>query len=184
MASTLTVDNIQGATTAGKIHIPGHVINTQSVNFTGTQAHAYTSGNSYIDITNLSITMTPAASDSKFLVSCIISCASDAHFVFLRLVRNGSAIATPDGSGSFNRQTASFGYSSLNNGSQNYDMIQVPFQTLDAPNTTSNVTYKVQFTGRADTGTVRINRTTRDLDHSNGYDQRGVSTLTVMEIAQ
>ena len=48
----------------------------------------------------------------------------------------------------------------------------------------ANVTYKVQFTGRADSGTARINRTTRDLDHSNGYDARGVSNLTVMEIAQ
>lgn len=184
MASQLTVDNIVGATTAGKIHIPGHVINAKSVNFTGTQAHAYSSGNSYVDITDLSITMTPASATSKFLVSANIACSNDAHFVFLRFVRNGGAIIAPDGSGSFNRQTSHFATSDINNGTQAYVMNVIPAQVLDAPNTTGNVTYKVQFTGRLDSGTARINRTTRDLDNANGYDARGVSNLTVMEIAQ
>ena len=184
MASQLTVDNIVGATTAGKIHVPGHVINAQSVNFTGTQAHAYSSGNSFVDITDLSITMTPASATSKFLVTAQIACCNDAHFVYLRFVRNGAAIITPDGAGSANRQSSHFNSSDSNNGSSTYVMNVIPCQLLDSPNTTSNVTYKVQFTGRADSGTARINRTTRDLDHSNGYDARGVSTLTVMEIAQ
>ena len=53
----------------------------------------------------------------------------------------------------------------------------------DSPNTTSAVTYKVQFAIRSDTSTSHyINRTHRNLDNAGGYDANGVSTLTVMEI--
>ena len=103
-----------------------HVINAQSVNFTGTQDHVYSSGNSYVDITDLSITMTPSSATSKFLVTANITCSNDAHFVYLRFVRNGTAIITPDGSGSFNRQTSHFATSDTNNGSTAYVMNVIP----------------------------------------------------------
>ena len=36
--STLSVDTIQGSTTANKVSIPNHIVNVKSVNFTGTQS--------------------------------------------------------------------------------------------------------------------------------------------------
>ena len=179
MASTLTVDNIQGATTAGKIHIPGHVINTQSVNFTGVQV---TQSSSFVDITNLTLTLTPASSTSKFHVVCNIAASSSQNFAFFRVVRNGVQVLTPDTVG--NRASSHFAFQSHAANTSGYQMFYLPCQFLDAPSTTSNVTYKVQFRMRGDTGTAYVNRTPRNSNDSNGWDVNGVSSLTVMEIAQ
>ena len=179
--STLFVDTINEKTTNNGVEIPGHVINIQSVNKTDTQT---TTSSSFTDVTNLSITMTPKSSSSKFFVSCSMAVGCDNYFVYLRLVRNGVVLQTPDGSGSFsNRTTGHFSYMSNVTGSSAYILLHLPAQHLDSPNTTSAVTYKVQFAVRSDTSmSGHINRTHRDLDNSGGYDARGVSTLTVMEI--
>tara|TARA_B100000123_G_scaffold198551_1_gene148962 strand:+ start:481 stop:1023 length:543 start_codon:yes stop_codon:yes gene_type:complete len=177
--STLFVDTINEKTTNNGVEIPGHVINVQSVNFSGTQT---STSSSFTDVTNLSITMTPKSSSSKFFVSCSMAVGCDAHFVYLRLVRNGVALQTPDDTGS-NRSTSHFSYATDVIGSSAYIILHLPAQHLDSPNTTSAVTYKVQFATRSDTSmSAHINRTHRNLDNSGGYDANGVSTLTVMEI--
>tara|TARA_B100000674_G_scaffold15292_1_gene11081 strand:+ start:364 stop:909 length:546 start_codon:yes stop_codon:yes gene_type:complete len=178
--STLFVDTINEKTTNNGVEIPGHIINIQSVNFTGTQT---STSSSFTDITNLSISITPKSSSSKFLLSCCIAASSDSYFNFCRFVRNGTAIHLPDGSASFTRSTSSFSFSSNIIGSSAYQMLFLSAQHLDSPNTASTVTYKVQFATRADQShSCHINRTHRDLNNSGGYDARGVSTLTVMEI--
>ena len=178
MAGILKVDQIQNSA-GGSIALPGYVIQVQSVNFDGTQS---TTSQTFTDITDLSITMTPASANSKFFVSCSIAVANSQHFTYMRFVRNGSVLLVNNDIG--NRQTGHFNYATTNNGSSNYVMLHVPSQVLDSPNTTSSVTYKVQMAIRTDgSGTAYINRTTRDLNNAGGYDGRGVSTLTVMEIA-
>ena len=53
---------------------------------------------------------------------------------------------------------------------------------LDAPNTTSALTYKMTFNnGPGGGSTGYINRTENDNNDSNG--ERGISTITAMEIA-
>ena len=182
MASIINVDTINEKTSGNGVTIPGHIINIQSVNFTGTQT---STSSSFTDVTNLSITMTPKSASSKFLLSCCVATGSDSHFNYCRFVRNGTAIHLPDGSGSFSRSTSSFSMSTDITGSSAYHMAILPAQHLDSPNTTSAVTYKIQMATRSDTShSVHINRTHRDLNNAGGYDARGVSTLTVMEIAQ
>ena len=178
--STLFVDTINEKTTNNGVYIPGHVINVQSVKFSGTQS---STSSSFTDITDLSITMTPKSSSSKFYVSCNIACGTDQYFVFLRLVRDGVALLTPDDTGS-NRSTSHFSYASAVVGGSAYIILHLPAQHLDSPNTTSPVNYKVQFAKRSDSGSqvVYINRTHRNLDYAGGYDANGVSALTVMEI--
>ena len=177
--STLFVDTINEKTTNNGVEIPGHVINVQSVSKTDTQT---TTSSSFTDVTGLSITMTPKSSSSKFFVSCSMAVGCDNYFVYLRLVRNGVALLTPDDTGS-NRSTSHFQYMSDVVGSSAYILLHLPAQHLDSPNTTSAVTYKVQFAIRSDTSmSGHINRTHRNLDNAGGYDANGVSTLTVMEI--
>ena len=67
MASTLTVDNIVGATTSSLVEIPNHVINTDRHfhTFSGTQTVTSTS---YSDITGSSFTYTPKSADSVILI--------------------------------------------------------------------------------------------------------------------
>ena len=64
--STLSVDTIQGKTTAGTIQMPaGHVIQTLQALKTDVFS---TSSTSYVDITGLSVNITPKFSTSKMLV--------------------------------------------------------------------------------------------------------------------
>ena len=187
MASTLKINNLDTATgstitvASGKSLVaPGHVINTQSVNFTGDQN---TQSSSFVDINNLTLTLTPASSTSKFYVVCNIAASSNANFAFFRVVRNGTQVLTPDTVG--NRATSHFAFQSYaSNADPGWQMFYLPCQFLDSPNTSSNVTYKVQFRMRGDTGTAYVNRTPRNSNNSNGWDVHGVSSLTVMEIAQ
>jgi hypothetical protein len=51
---------------------------------------------------------------------------------------------------------------------------------LDSPATTSAVTYKIQVSGNA-ASTVAINRAVSDGDANT--TQRGISTITLMEVA-
>ena len=72
MASTLTVDNIVGATTAANVKLPaGGMVNYalaeySVVSATGTQSYVSTS---YTDITGVTISYTPKYSGSKCLIN-------------------------------------------------------------------------------------------------------------------
>ena len=65
-------------------------------------------------------------------------------------------------------------------GNESYKLRNSSMTFLDSPSTTSALTYKVQ--GRLDAnGVLYINRTGQDANAD--YGSRGISTLTVMEIA-
>ena len=64
----------------------------------------------------------------------------------------------------------------------NFEMGELSGMFLDSPATTSATTYKIQGTlGSTYNGTFYLNRTKNDSD--NDYGARGVSSITVMEIA-
>lgn len=71
MGSTLTVDNIVGATTAANVKMPaGHLVQRQSTK----SATAYTNTTtSFSDITNTSITFTPKFASSLLVIKYIYS---------------------------------------------------------------------------------------------------------------
>ena len=129
---------------------------------------ASTSSTSFIDVTGLSVSITPTASTSRILVLLTIGgIANNPNAVQINLVRNSTNIAQPD------------------SGSQRATMNPFPgggnlsFNTsinwLDSPATTSATTYKVQW--KVDASTGYLNR------HISGADYNSVSTITVMEIA-
>ena len=134
------------------------------------------SSTSFIDITGLSVSITPQSADSKVLVLAQVTGSEDVGTGpgFIQLVRGSTAIDIGDAAGS--RVRASAGLSA-------------PYATepgvfglvfLDSPATTSATTYKIQ--GRqATTGTFFINRSDTDTD-SNLFI-RAASTITVMEIS-
>ena len=186
--STLAVNALQAQTgtnlqvaTGHSITAPGIIKQIQSVDFSGTQSGT---GDTYVDITNLSITMTPTATSSKFFISTVIAGSNSSHFSYFRIVRGSTQLKYPDGYASFSRSTSHFGFQSHADNGAGYQMFFLPAQHLDSPNTASAVTYKIQAAGRASAGTWYVNRTPRDNNNSDGYDGRGVSTLTVMEVLQ
>jgi hypothetical protein len=129
--------------------------------------------NSWVDVTGLSVTITPTSASNKILVSFQIMGVSTSNG-WVRLVRDSTAISVGTTAGT--RPAVSSANMTSGNGNI---QLQDSGVFLDSPATTSAVTYKIQLI--TDTGTFYINRTTNDSD--NVYSGRGVSSITVQEIA-
>jgi hypothetical protein len=129
--------------------------------------------NSWIDVTGLTVTITPSNASNKILVFFQIMGASTSNG-WVRLVRDSTAIYVGTTAGS--RQAVSSGNLTTGNAAI---QIQDSGVFLDSPATTSATTYKIQVI--TDTGTFYVNQSTSDAD--NVYRGRGVSSITVQEIA-
>jgi hypothetical protein len=165
---TLTLPTVTGTVLTNKT--AGTVLQVVSTTKTDTFSTASTS---YVDITGLTVSITPSSATSKIYIVLSISGSENAGWGY-QLVRGSTAICIGD-SGGGSRKQASGGVSvrdtnGIANGSVNF---------LDSPATTSATTYKVQMYVPSSTGYV--NRTYGDVDAS--YTVRTASTITVMEIA-
>jgi hypothetical protein len=150
---------------------PGNVLQVVSTTKTDTFSTASTS---LVDVTGLSVSITPSSATSKILVMVVASGGGleGANGMNLALLRGATQIALGDASGSRSRGFG--GNQQITNEMNTNTAIY-----LDSPATTSATTYKVQAS--VNTGTGYINRTHNDAD--NAYTTRGVSSITVMEIA-
>ena len=130
-----------------------------------------TTSTTLVDITGLSVTITPTAATSKILVMTQVSVGHSpvGSGSYLDLVRDSTSI--------FNSTAAAGGgYTLRYNGMvfDQYSSMPVPFIYLDSPATTSATTYKVQTA--TSTGTQYVNR--------NGAGTYGAtSSITVMEVS-
>lgn len=133
-----------------------------------------TASTSFVDVTGLSVSVTPSATSSKILVFMDVKVggANLVDFPGLRLVRDSTAIYVGDAASS--RIQATFGGNVLG------DMMPSAVGIfLDSPSTTSATTYKVQMRVASDTGYV--NRSDTDTNSASYY--RAASSITVMEIS-
>jgi hypothetical protein len=175
--SATGLSSAQTVTSVGRSALPaGSVLQVLSASFTQTQAQ---SANSWVDITNLAVTITPTSSTSKMLLMAEITSSCDGSigstYQFFRFTRAGSAIGVGDANGSQSQATA--GNISPANGSAS----SVVLKYLDSPATTSATTYKVQLYNQQTARTSYINRSGTDAPSADYA--RYISTLTVMEIA-
>ena len=143
----------------------------------GTKTDTFTTdATTWIDIPDLSVDITPAATSSKILVMmCVIGNGKPAaSSAALRIVRDSTAIAVGDAAGSRVQTT-----SSIYTGE--YYGVQAGVMTwLDEPGLDVAITYKIQGFCSNPTNTMHINRFTTDTD---GTDiPRTVSTIAVMEV--
>ncbi len=183
--STLKTNTIQAATgTAVNVasgHVlsaPGHVIQTKS--FVLTSATSSTS-NSFVD-TGLELAITPSSTSSKILITGFLNCSGSYFKSYILLLRDSTTLSVGDAAS--NRPQV---YASSNPGGESWDSYNVssiPLNHLDSPNTTSSVTYKVQYRPYSNSAsTAYINRCASDRDNAN-YDERSISVMTLQEIAQ
>jgi hypothetical protein len=136
-----------------------------------------TTGEPFVDVTGLSVSITPTSSTSKFLIFYSVSGAGavSASFLATRLVRNSTPIAIASPAASAAQATASVGYTTDSGGQLSQSMT-----FLDSPATASAVTYKVQASSLHNQPAY-INRSQSD---DGGYTRcRTTSAITVMEIA-
>ena len=141
-----------------------------------------TTSNSFVDVTGLSVSITPSSSSNKILVFIDLKwgqSTDDGEF-FARAVRDSTAVYVGTGS-TGNRTPCFFGIEDTNAGSR-FQLNQASAVFLDSPSTTSSTTYKVQVKCHAASGqTVPINRVNDDTNHN--YNAAAASSITVMEVA-
>jgi hypothetical protein len=134
-----------------------------------------TSSTSYVDVTNMSISITPSSASNKVLIMFFAQgTTSGSDTGHIRLNKDGTALFI--GTTSSSRQSATVG---ITDGSGLSTIANLSFSYLDSPNTTSSTTYKI--TMRANTGTAYIGRSQVDGDAA-GYP-RTPTSLIIMEIA-
>ena len=189
MASELHVDAIKhsGGTSAltidssGNVNMPGSVIQVVQTNFTASTTSV--TGTTFTEITGLNVSITPKFATSKILWQCSIAQGENQDcFPAYKLFRDSTALNVPSAVGS--GQAATFaGVRTGNDARDIYLFSQLSYQFLDSPNTTSQITYKVQVRpmGVASGRTVYINRS-NTIGDANQFT--ATSTTTVMEIAQ
>ena len=181
-ASTLTggianAGTITAGTIGSSVVLPAGCI-LQVLSTTKTDTFDSTS-TSLVDITGMSVTITPKYATSKVLVMFNVHIVGDDAGTGIQLVRGSTEIAKADASSSRRVHTA-IGYFSNNTSPSAYNGGLTSHQFLDSPSTTSATTYKLQ--GRVLSSGFRVNKTRYNTD--NGNASRGVSTMTLMEVAQ
>ena len=173
MGSTLTVDNIVGATTAANVKLPaGTILQTVTKDFSD-QTSVTSSGTTYTDLTNGTITITPKFNNSKILIIpniTILQQLSSSTYIYfgVRCLRGSSTVLGPtlntDSNGSYD-----YGVGYGNSGTRQFDM-RVTAHHIDTPATTSATTYKFQVINYAAGRTTTVNHT-------------GASSILAMEIS-
>ena len=178
MGSTLTVDNIVGATTAANVKLPaGTVLQTQTFqgyNGDGTHTNLTVSSTTY-GATAAAVSITPKYSSSKILVTFhgqgFYQDGVVANAIKLALYKSvaGGSFSGVSGlnAGQVSRH---IGYM---NSSSATTLHQASFQHLDSPATTSALIYKIYLARLGGSGYGRI--------LANGDDS---FSITAMEIAQ
>jgi len=136
-----------------------------------------TGSTSYLDITGLSVSITPKYSNSKILIRFKLNASNSATSALnaYQIVRNSTAV------GNGNIGSRRFCHSAVRGsiGDANSSFV-VSGEFLDSPATTSSIIYKIEWL--VDSGTGYINR-----DYTNGNSlsyPSPLSTITVMEIQQ
>jgi hypothetical protein len=160
-------DNAWAAAGGGKI--------LQVVSTTKTDTFYTATTSSWVDITGLSATITPASTSSKVLISynVMLDNASSSYGLALRMMRGSTPINVGGASGS--RSPASTASDSYAWGDLTWGFNASTF--LDSPSTTSATTFKIQGHGSS---AFYINRNHADTDTLAFY--RCTSSITLMEI--
>jgi hypothetical protein len=163
--SGATLTNNGTATGFGKV--------LQVVSTTKTDTFS-TASASFVDVTGLSVSITPSSASNKILVIASITGANDGNHCYVRLMNDATAICIGDAS---NSNTRASGANLITNSSTEINSTTLNF--LHSPATTSSTTYKIQVL--TNSGTVFINKPTNTVTTS--ASARTPSTITVMEIA-
>ena len=197
--STLTVQNIQGSSSSGNtisvasghvIHQPGTVLQCQNVYVTDitSQSKAQNqTASSATNITGMTLNVTPKFANSKMIIqarwcgefSSVASAGWNNMFV---IQRDNVPIGMPTQQGNRTRghMPASMGYYANDNDST---LENCMWDTVDFPNTTSQVTYTAGIYSGWATGYTLYNNRTVNSNTNSGFED-GTSSIVVWEIAQ
>ena len=167
MTSILKVDNLQDASGSGTPYIKDAVLQVKQ----GVLTTAFpTTTNGFVDITGLTVDITPKSTSSKIMVEVHIGThdSNVAAAIIYKLRRDSTDIGiSTESTTASSENNCTFG-ATIN--ADRGEAISMKF--LDDPQTTSSITYGVQVKGFGDS--VDINK------RATLYST--ISTITVMEI--
>ena len=172
--STLRVDSLQGQTAGTDRYVVQVKQAVKTDKFSTTSATA-------VDVTGLSVDITPQSANNKVLVSCSLNWGGSNNVYGGVLLKRGSTTLSPSTAATGNQIATTFGLGG-DNENFTFKTHMATYQFLDTPNTTSSTTYKVQVLSSYNSETFTINAPNNDAD--DVYIVKGTSTITVMEIAQ
>ena len=169
--STLSVDTIQGKTTAGTVAMPsGSVIQVLQGERLTIQSN---SSNTYADV--VTQTITPKFNTSKILIKCSGVANSDQNNAcFFKLFRDSTEIGSGTGGDHYNVIGAVT--TPTHSSGSGFDVKAFTFEFLDSPSTTSAITYKLKA--------AAYNGATNIGGRGSNNDIAVPSRITLMEIAQ
>lgn len=131
-----------------------------------------TTSTSKVDITGMSVSITPTSATSKILIIATINYGGNDYNFYCDLLRGATVLNAP-ASGNNPCTISLCGISTTT-----YQILEGTISYLDSPATTSSTTYKLQIACQS-TGSFRLNRSARD----GVNDSVCSSTITAMEIA-
>ena len=134
---------------------------------------------SFVDITGMSVNITPTSSTSKILIIAQCSVVGEDAGTGIMLDRDGTEPLKANADGNKQRFTLFGAYANTGNEMQ-YNQPANHISFLDSPNTTSQVTYKLKAKTRS-SNTFYVNSTRYTDNNTNA--SLGTSTLTVMEVS-
>tara|TARA_R100000353_G_C6457111_1_gene182858 strand:+ start:20 stop:547 length:528 start_codon:yes stop_codon:yes gene_type:complete len=166
---------------AGLIFPTDSILQVKSATQTAVASFTSSSTSDFVDLSGLSVSITPASSSNKILVMFTVNVSqSTTATLHVRIVRDSTAIYIGDAEGS-NRIRSS----ALSRTAASPYSLETPNlggMHLDSPSSTSAVTYKLQGTlGSTYSGTFYVNR--MGSDGNSDFQGRPASNITVMEIA-
>ena len=160
-------------TSTGKILQVVNTLKTDTASITSSNT------NNFVDISGMSLSITPTATSSKILVFFTLCLGGNAGTFHIRLVRDSTNIGIGDSDGNRLQNTILY---RPNSSPYQHSCDDVTNIVLDTPSTTSATTYKLQGSaGSTYSATWYFNRTYNN--SNNDYDGRPVSSITAMEVA-
>ena len=153
------------------------VQDTKTDTFTTTSA-------SDVEVTGLSVSITPSSSSNKVLLSVHLGLVGGdqnayAGFTLYREIGGSSTDLLIGDAGGGSRPSRTFAANT--NASGTYNATAAGFQLLDSPNTTSAITYKIKVRSGYSNKSIYINRYHTNDDEN--YTYRTAATYIAQEIA-
>ena len=140
-----------------------------------------TTSSSFVDITGMSLEITPTSTSSKILIEVIINAGGESNFYGgIKLLRGSTTIGLSTAVSLGNQVNAFFGSFVANGANGNVKTGTFGQKFLDLPSTTSATTYKLQVYCR-NSKEFNLNRNN---SNANGAETVGsTSSITAMEVA-
>jgi len=157
--------------------VGGKVLQVVSTNFTDTVT---TSSATPIDVSGFSATLAPSSTSNKIYIMMTVTLGGTSTYPYYlceRQISGGANTTLALGSNATGVQVNTLASARMDATGVDFQICATNF--LDTPNTTSPITYQMQFASPYATG--YMNRQT--LTSNNNYIQFPISSITVMEVS-